>query len=52
MLQELGNIQSEAMRMRREAAIEKALAESGIKVSFPAGKGKAGTEELDYKKDR
>jgi hydroxylamine dehydrogenase len=48
MLQELGNVQSEARSMRRAAAIEKALAESGNPVSFPAGKGKASAKELDY----
>jgi hypothetical protein len=50
MLQELGNVQSEAKRMRREAAIEQRL--GGMKASFPAGKGKASAGELDYGANR
>jgi hydroxylamine dehydrogenase len=41
MLQELGNIQSEAARMRREAAIEQALGESGRPVSHSRGGSKS-----------
>lgn len=37
MLQELGNIQSEAARMRREAAIEKSMGISGEKASLNQG---------------
>lgn len=46
MLQELGNIQSEAMRMRREAAIEQAI---GSKASHSQGGGSESHQPLTKK---
>jgi hydroxylamine dehydrogenase len=52
MLQELGNVQSEARSMRRAAAIEKVLAEIGKPVSHFTSKSTASAEELDYEENR